>query len=110
MTPIKSVIPLNVCLSHLDDYDARMKLPVSSVNSSGVTSRRSNSHEDMSVSSASNTNNTNPVPTSSKAIQMQFRKKETDEQVQARLNSFAYLQRQVDDEPWINLKHFHPKV
>jgi len=117
MTPVESVIPLNICLSHLDDYDARMKLPASSVNSSGTTSRRSNSNEDMSISSASNANtisasnsNSAVAITGAKAIQVQFRKKETDEQVQARLNSFAYLQRQVDDEPWINLKHFHPKV
>ena len=116
MTPVESVIPLNICLSHLDDYDARMKLPASSVNSSGTTSRRSNSYEEMSISSASNVNtiaasNINSAATTgAKAIQVQFRKKETDEQVQARLNSFAYLQRQVDDEPWINLKHFHPKV
>lgn len=107
MTPVESVIPLNTCLSHLDDYDARMKLPSSSsATSSGITSRRSNSHEDMSVASKDSSNNTSGA----KAIQVQFRKKETEEQVQARLNSFAYLQRQVDDEPWINLKHFHPKV
>lgn len=109
MTPVESVIPLNICLSHLDDYDARMKLPASSVNSSGTTSRRSNSQEDMSVASSSATAAAAPN-TGAKAIQVQFRKKETEEQVQARLNSFAYLQRQVDDEPWINLKHFHPKV
>lgn len=108
MTPVESVIPLNTSLSHLDDYDARMKLPASSATSSGTASRRSNSHEDMS--SVASTPTINPSSTAPKAIQVQFRKKETDEQVQARLNSFAYLQRQVDDEAWINLKHFHSKV
>lgn len=108
MTPVESVIPLNTCLSHLDDYDARMKLPSSSsATSSGTTSRRSNPHEDTSVVSRGDSNN---ASAGAKAIQVQFRKKETEEQVQARLNSFAYLQRQVDDEPWINLKHFHPRV
>jgi hypothetical protein len=109
MTPIESVIPLNPCLSHLDEFDARMKGGNSnSSSSSGTASRRSNSHEDLS-----NTNNngssasTNPAAnTTNKAIQVQFRKKETEEQVQARLNSFAYLQRRVDDESWIELKHF----
>jgi hypothetical protein len=111
MTPVESVIPLNTCLSHLDDYDARMKLPYSSsTTSSGTTSRRSNSHEDMPTVSKDSTPNSNVGGTAAKAIQVQFRKKETEEQVQARLNSFAYLQRQVDDEPWITLKHFHPKV
>lgn len=43
---------------------------------------------------------------STKAIQVQFRKKETEEQLAARLNSYAYLKRQVDEEPWIGLAHF----
>lgn len=39
-----------------------------------------------------------------KPVQIQFKKRETEEQMAARLNSYAYLQRQVDDEPWIKLK------
>lgn len=124
MTPVESVIPLNTCLSHLDEYDARMKIPSSSANSSGTTSRRSHSHEDVSSNShnthnaqaSHNTQNTSSPTVSStstptaKAIQVQFRKKETEEQVLARLNSFSHLQRQIDDESWINLKHFNPQV
>lgn len=102
LTPVESVIPLHTSLSHLDDYDSRMKLPSSSA-SSGTASRRSNSQEDVP-------NNNATPPANSKAIQVQFRKKETEEQVLARLNSFAHLQRQVDDEPWINLKHFNIDV
>lgn len=107
MTPVESVIPLNTSLTHLDDYDSRMKLPSSSSStSSGTASRRSNSHEDVpSNSTVAATNNA-----AAKAIQVQFRKKETEEQVLARLNSFAHLQRQVDDEPWITLKHFNTDV
>lgn len=104
MTPVESVIPLSPCLSHLDEYDARMKAP-SSTASSGTTSRRSHSHEDLP-----NTPQSTTTSTTTKAIQVQFRKKETDEQVQARLNSFAHLQRKVDDEAWINLKHFNPQA
>ena len=39
-----------------------------------------------------------------KPVQIQFKKRETEEQMAARLNSYAYLQRQVDDEPWVALK------
>ena len=108
MTPVESVIPLNASLTHLDDYDSRMKLPSSSSStSSGTASRRSNSHEDVPSNSTAAANNNNSA---AKAIQVQFRKKETEEQVLARLNSFAHLQRQVDDEPWITLKHFNTDV
>ena len=119
LTPVESVIPLNSWLTHLDDYDARMKLPSSSSSaSSGTASRRSNSHEDVTNTSNSTINsNTNATVQSNtnsnanaKAIQVQFRKKETEEQALARLNSFSHLQRQVDDEPWINLKHFNIDV
>ena len=105
---MESVIPLTGSLTHLDEYDARMKLATSSasLNSSGTASRRS--HEDVAVPSSSSS--AAATTTSAKAIQVQFRKKETDEQVQARLNSFSHLQRQVDDEPWISLKHYNPKV
>lgn len=107
LTPVESVIPLSASLSHLDEYEARMKLPSSSSStSSGTASRRSYSNEDVAASSHNFTSNT----AAAKTIQVQFRKKETEEQVQARLNSYAHLQRQVDDEPWVNLKHFSSKV
>lgn len=120
MTPVESVIPLNPSLNHLDELDARLKLSTSSVNSSGTTSRRSNQNslEDLSTSSsntgananANSSANASASASAAKAIQVQFRKKETEEQVQARLNSFAHLQRQIDDEPWINLKYYSSKV
>lgn len=117
LTPVESVIPLNPSLNHLDELDARLKLSASSINSSGTTSRRpnhNNSLEDSPISPANaNSNSSTSTSTSgnaAKAIQVQFRKKETEEQVQARLNSFAHLQRQIDDEPWINLKYYSSKV
>lgn len=118
VTPVESVIPLNPCLSHLDDFDARSKNSSStSAASSGNTSRRSHSNEDVTTATTTTTTTTtttnataNTATTTAKTIQLQFRKKETEEQVQARLNSFAHLQRKIDDESWINLKHFNPQV
>lgn len=108
LTPVESVIPLTTSLNHLDEYDARMKLPLSaSSNSSGTTSRRSNSAEEVASAAGSTVS---AATATAKAIQVQFRKKETEEQVQARLNSFSHLQRQVDDEAWITLKHYNAKV
>jgi len=45
-----------------------------------------------------------------KAVQVQYRRKETEEQMAARLSSHAYQQRLIDDEPWIDMVHFLPSV
>ena len=109
MTPVESAIPLNPSLNHLDELDARLKLSASSFNLSGTTSRRPNQNSFEDLLSAPSSSNAS-ANSSAKAIQVQFRKKETEEQVQARLNSFAHLQRQIDDEPWINLTCYSSKV
>jgi hypothetical protein len=92
LTPIESVIPVRSSLSYLDDIDARNR----------ATTKRLTS-EDLAVKTAASGVNQKILP-------MQFRKKETEEQQQARLNSFSYLQRQVDDEEWIDLVHYSPSV
>lgn len=42
-----------------------------------------------------------------KAIQVQFRRKETEEEMLSRLKSFAYYNRLVQQEPWQPLAHRH---
>ena len=46
-----------------------------------------------------------PTP---KSIQVQFRKRETEEQLVARLSSYAHLQRQLEEESWVEMTHYHP--
>lgn len=78
-TPVSSILPLSIDFGYLDAARAKAK----------VASKK-------------------PVVSSEdeegKPVQIQFKKRETEEQMAARLNSYAYLQRQVDDEPWIRLK------
>jgi hypothetical protein len=38
-----------------------------------------------------------------KAIQLAFKKKETEEELSARLKSFSYLQKVANEEPWVEL-------
>jgi hypothetical protein len=73
MYPVESMLTVEPCLEHLE--------PAAGV--PGTEQPHSNG------------------PT--RTIQMQFRRKETEEQVRARLSSHAHLQRVVDDEPWIPL-------
>lgn len=47
-----------------------------------------------------------PAEEKLKAIQVQYKKRETEEQMAARLSSYAHLQRQQDEEPWIDLTHY----
>lgn len=100
LTPVESVIPMQPSQSHLDEADIRNRQSSIQQSTTNGGVRRSPS-DDSSVSTAA---------PSSRTIPVQFRRKETEEQVQARLNSFAYLYRQVDDEPWIPLKHYSPHV
>lgn len=79
------MIPLKPALSYLDEADAKTK----------TASRKLET--DSTV-----------VQEKLKAVQVQFRKRETEEQMAARLSSYAYLQRQVEDEPWMELAHFFP--
>lgn len=41
-----------------------------------------------------------------RAVQVQFKKRETEEQIAARLSSYTYLKRQVEEEPWVPLTHY----
>ncbi len=98
LNPVETVVPLSPSLSNLDEFEARQR---------AASSLPQRQRSDESINSSATT--APPTP-QTRTIQMQFRKKETEEQVQARLNSFAYLQRQIDDEQWIQLKHFSGHV
>ena len=39
-----------------------------------------------------------------KALQMAFKKKETEEEMSTRLKSYAYLQKMANEEPWTPLQ------
>jgi len=90
LTPLQSIIQLRPSLKYLDDIDAKNKAASKKI-----------TELEKSASSA------NPSSESAlRTIQVQFRKKETEEQIAARINSYAYQKRQVDEEPWISISHF----
>lgn len=84
LTPVETMIAMKPALGYLDEADAKTKTI------SKKLDIEPNAQEKL------------------KAVQVQFKKRETEEQMAARLSSFAYLQRQVDDEPWVPLVHFLP--
>lgn len=84
LTPVNTVLQLRPRLGYLDDMDAKTKAST------------------KKLADLDKPNQSDQV----KAVQLQFRKKETVEQIAARLNSYAYLKRQVDEEAWINVSHF----
>lgn len=88
LTPLNSFLSLRPNLVHIDEAAARSK----------AASRRI-AEEERPPSTAA-------AAAAGKTLQVQFRKKETEEQMAARLNSYAYLQRQIDDEPWIQMHHY----
>lgn len=106
LNPVESIIPLATSLASVDEFEARQRA-ASSLPSLGSSRQRSDDSLPHSASAAATAAATGAT---TKTIHMQFRKKETEEQVQARMNSYAYLQRQVDDEPWMQLKHFSGQV
>lgn len=85
LTPVESVISMRPALKYIDDSDAKTK----------QTARKL-------------TSSTGGEPTEEKlkAIQVQYKKRETEEQMAARLSSYAHLQRQQDEEPWIDLAFY----
>ena len=85
MTPVESVVNMKPTLSYLDESDAKTR-------------------------SATRRLEGDPISAADKlrAVQVQFKKRETEEQIAARLSSYAYLQRQVEEEPWANTLHFLP--
>jgi hypothetical protein len=84
-TPVSSIIPLSIDFGYLDAARAKAKV-------------------------ASKKPVINNEDEEGKPVQIQFKKRETEEQMAARLNSYAYLQRQMDDEPWIKLKLYPSQV
>lgn len=49
--------------------------------------------------------NQKDITSDMKAIQLQFRKKETTEELNARLNSYSYQLKRMNDEPWQTLNY-----
>lgn len=87
MTPVETMIALRPALDYLDESDARAKSAAKKIETESATS----STQDKL-----------------KAVQVQFRKRETEEQMAARLSSYAYLQRKVEEDPWVEMEHFAP--
>lgn len=83
MTPVDKFESIKPALKYLDDTDAKTR----------ITAKK------LDVESAAG-------PSQLRAVQVQFKKRETEEQIAARLSSYAYLQRQIDDEAWIKVNHF----
>lgn len=88
MTPVDSVLALKPSLPHLDEADARTKSAAKKLTEPA--------------------DGGNGASEKLKALSVQFRKRETEEQMAARLSSYAYLQRQAEDESWINMQYFFP--
>lgn len=88
MTPVQTIISLRPALDYLDESDARTKSAAKKIETDSAGG--SSAQEKL------------------KAVQVQFRKRETDEQMAARLSSYAYLQRKVEEDPWVEMCHFTP--
>lgn len=85
LTPVESIMNMRPALKYLDDSDAKTK--------------------QMARRLASPTGG-EPAEEKLKAMQVQYKKRETEEQMAARLSSYAHLQRQQDEESWIDLVHY----
>lgn len=88
LTPVSNFTLLKPSLPHLDEADARTR----------SAARRLT--EPASEGGAGGDR--------LRALSVQFKKRETEEQMAARLSSYAYLQRQVENEPWIDMQYFFP--
>lgn len=86
MTPVETFITMKPSLTYLDESDAQTKSAAKKLESDG----NPNAQDKL------------------KMVHVQFKKRETEEQIAARLSSYAYLQRQVEEEAWIKLTHFLP--
>lgn len=86
MTPVETFINMKPSLHYLDEADAKTK---------SITKRMEAAEGGDAQSKL-------------KAVQVHFRKRETEEQMAARLSSYGYLQRQIDEEPWLTVSHFLP--
>lgn len=85
LTPVESVLSMRPALKYLDDSDAKTKQTARKLTSS---------------------TGSEPTEEKLKAIQVQYKKRETEEQMAARLSSYAHLQRQQDEESWIDLTFY----
>lgn len=85
MIPVENILHVKPSLAYLDAIDAKNKSNLKKIN-------------DENSSSSSN---------QAKALQVQFKKRETEEEAAIRLKSWSYLQRVYNEEPWMNLKHFN---
>lgn len=95
LTPVTGVIDMHVDQSHLDEADRQARLYQKQVNDS------KDAADDTGPNSDDNEliNHEKPI----KQIAVQVRKRETEEQVNARLTSYAYLKKVQEDEPWKDL-------
>lgn len=89
LTPISNFTLLKPSLPHLDEADARTRSAARKLAEPAAT-EGGGSGERL------------------RALSVQFKKRETEEQMAARLSSYAYLQRQVENEPWIDMQYFFP--
>jgi hypothetical protein len=86
---VTSIIPLHVDTSYLDAAFEEAK-------------KRSQRKQ----SSASGIDGDGTFKERDKPLNVQVMKRETEQETQARLSSYAYLKRKIDDEPWVQLKVF----
>lgn len=88
LTPISSISQLQPDLGHLDAADAKAKASAQAAKKNAIPS---------------NNSSVNDGEDKIKIVGPQIKKRETEEQAAARLRSYAYLKRQLDDEPWVKL-------
>ncbi len=96
---VDSFIALRPALTYLDEMEAHRKSTARRADSDATSSGTPPSH------SASPSGAGGASQEKLRALQAHFKKRETEEQIAARLSSFAHLQRQVDEEPFLLLQH-----
>lgn len=95
LTPATGVIDMYVDQSHLDEADRQAHLR---------QKQATDSKEEFDFDdNESNASDRLPV----RQIAVQVRKRETEEQVNARLTSYAYLKKVQEDEPWKDLNKIY---
>jgi hypothetical protein len=81
LTRVKQVLQLRQNLKYLNEIDSKTKATLKKLQEE--KSEKNEKSEKM------------------KTVTMQFKKKETEEEMEARKKSFAYLQKQIDDEKFV---------
>ena len=94
LTPLHQIHQMRPSMKYLDEIDANSK----------QASRKLMQEEARSSVAAGEL--AEGPSSASKALQVQFKRKETDEELSMRLKSFSFYQKTIQEEPWKTCQYF----